>query len=68
MKVKLNGKMHVIPDDLTLLDLLKMKNLNPDFVAVQHNGGIMQKEKLAELKLNRDDEVEILHFMGGGQC
>lgn len=67
MKLTLNGKSEEIPDNLSVLGLLKLKQLNPDFVAIQHNGGILQKDNLADKVLQESDNVEILHFMGGGQ-
>lgn len=68
MKLKINGRSEEIPDSISILELLKMKSLNPELVAVQHNGGILQKDCLATQMLKEADELEVLHFMGGGQC
>ena len=46
-----------------LLNKLKIKN---NKVAIEVNGEIIEKNKYPNLILNKEDKVEIVHFIGGG--
>jgi sulfur carrier protein len=65
MKVKLNGKLEDIAQ-LTVLDLLKARSIEPQMVSVEHNLKILDKEEFATAPLRDGDSIEILYYMGGG--
>jgi len=46
-----------------LLNKLKIKK---NKVAIEVNGNIVEKNKYSNLILNKNDRVEIVHFIGGG--
>ncbi len=66
MKIKLNGEIKQFPEGISLSDLLKSLSLVPEKVVVEVNFQIIAREKLSESKLIEGDEVEIVHFVGGG--
>jgi len=65
-KIQLNGKKVVIKSNYTLLDLLKKYKLVNKKVAIEHNGAIIPKVNFKKKKLNDNDNIEIVHFIGGG--
>ena len=66
IKIKINGKLSTINDNLTLLDYLKELKIPLKKVAIELNHEIMDKNKLSKIKLKNDDKIEIVHFIGGG--
>lgn len=50
----------------TLLDYLQRNGYRDDCVVVERSGEIITSERFHEITLQRDDELNILHFMGGG--
>ena len=65
-KIQLNGDSYEINDGINLNDLLNKLNIQKNKVAVEVNGEIVEKNKYTNLILNKDDKVEIVHFIGGG--
>lgn len=66
MQVKINGKSEEVPGG-TVLDLLKMKKIEPQMVAVELNDTMLERDHLASTRLNEGDQVEFLFYMGGGK-
>lgn len=66
MQVKINGKAEEIQGG-TVLDLLKLKNIEPQMVAVEVNDAMLERDHLATTRLNEGDRVEVLFYMGGGR-
>ncbi|WP_330848736.1 sulfur carrier protein ThiS [Aurantiacibacter sp. MUD11] len=50
----------------TIAELVRELGLKPEKVAVEHNGEIAPRSTLAEAKLADGDQLEIVHFVGGG--
>lgn len=68
MKIIINGKEEVIEKEISVLELLKIKDVQmPDMVSVELNGEILNKEKYSETKVKDGDSIEFLYFMGGGE-
>ena len=65
-KIQLNGKLYQISDGTNLDELLNKLKIQKNKVAIEVNGEIVEKKKYPNLILNRDDKVEIVHFIGGG--
>ena len=65
-KIQLNGKKVVVKSKYSIFDLLKKYKLINKKVAIEHNGIIIPKEKYKKKKLKENDQVEIVHFIGGG--
>tara|TARA_B100001146_G_C15908840_1_gene317887 strand:- start:389 stop:607 length:219 start_codon:yes stop_codon:yes gene_type:complete len=65
-KIQLNGDPYEINYGTNLNELLNKLKIEKNKVAIEINGEIVQKEKYQNLILNKDDKVEIVHFIGGG--
>lgn len=51
---------------MTILKLLKTKNIEPQMVTVEINSKMIDRASLPQTQLREGDEVEFLYFMGGG--
>jgi len=65
-KIQLNGDPYEINNGTNLNDLLNSLKIQKNKVAIEVNGEIIEKNKYANLILNKDDKVEVVHFIGGG--
>ena len=65
-KIQLNGDPYEISNGTNLNELLNKLKIQKKKVAVEVNGVIIEKNKYLKLILNKDDKVEIVHFIGGG--
>lgn len=66
LKTTVNGASRELADDTTLRGLLRELDLEPDLVAVEHNGEIIERAELDRVVLHEGDQIEIVRFMGGG--
>lgn len=66
MKVRINGKAEILSGKSTLSEYLRTKGINKSAVAVELNRQILDKSKYDETYINEADEIEIVHFVGGG--
>jgi len=64
--IQLNGDPFEINNGTNLDELLNKLKIQKNKVAIEVNGEIVQKDKYPNLVLNKDDKVEIVHFIGGG--
>ena len=65
-KIQLNGNSFEIEHGSNLNELLNKLKIQKNKVAIEVNGQIIEKSKYINLILNKDDKVEIVHFIGGG--
>ena len=65
-KIQLNGVPYEINKGTNLNELLNQLKILKNKVAIEVNGEIIEKKKYTNLILNKDDRVEIVHFIGGG--
>ena len=66
MRLIINGEEQEFAGELTLAQLLEHLGMKPDRVAVELNRAIAARERWAETKLREGDQLEIVHFVGGG--
>ena len=66
IKIKVNGKIIVIQDKITLLGLVKKLKIPIKKVAIELNQTIVNKKSLEKIKIKKNDKIEIVHFIGGG--
>lgn len=64
--ILLNGEDYQCDRDSTISDLLKVLDLHPMGVAIEHNRHILKKKNYDRTVLNDGDKVEIVQFVGGG--
>ena len=65
-KIQLNGDVYEIKAQTNLNELLNKLKIEKNKVAIEINGEIVQRDKYENLILNKNDKVEIVHFIGGG--
>jgi len=66
IKIKINGKLSTIKDNLNLFTYLNKLKIPLKKVAIELNQEIIDKSKLKKIKLRDKDKIEIVHFIGGG--
>ena len=62
----LNGKTIDLKEDISVEQLLKDYDLNPQKVAVEVNMEILDDEVYSTYLLKNEDTVEVISFVGGG--
>ena len=65
-KIQLNGTAYEINKGTNLSELLNRLKIQKNKVAIEVNGQIIEKNKYQILILDKNDKVEIVHFIGGG--
>ncbi|QQY80239.1 sulfur carrier protein [Keratinibaculum paraultunense] len=60
-----NGKNIDLPQQITINELIEKLNLSVDTIVVEVDGKIIDKDKYSK-KLNNNNKVEIISFVGGG--
>lgn len=66
MKVKVNGEEMELPQGMAAVALIEQLKLKPELVVVELNLNILKRDELKAATLNEGDQVEIVHFVGGG--
>ncbi|MFH1429812.1 MAG: sulfur carrier protein ThiS [Candidatus Margulisiibacteriota bacterium] len=66
MNITINGENRQIENELTVIDLLNIFNLKPDYTAVEINGIILKKEQYSDEHVKENDTLELIRFMEGG--
>ena len=68
VSVKVNGEHRRLAAGMSLADLANELGLVPEKVAVERNLEIVPRSTLAEVRVEDGDEIEIVHFVGGGDA
>jgi sulfur carrier protein len=66
MKVTVNGAERDVPDDVTVRGLIDHLGLTEGPVAVEVNRAVVPRARHAEHRVSPGDEIEVVHFVGGG--
>ena len=66
IKIKVNGKKVIFNKNGTIEILIKKLKIPLNKVAIELNKKILNKKKISKIKLNNNDNIEIVHFIGGG--
>ena len=66
IKIKVNGKFKTVLNNSKLSDLLKNLKIPIKKVAIELNQEIIDKKRSNNIKLKKNDEIEIVHFIAGG--
>lgn len=64
--ITVNGEHKRVPAGLSLSDLASQLGLVPEKVAVERNLEVVPRSTLAQVQVEDGDEIEIVHFVGGG--
>lgn len=66
IQVRLNGKDREIDSGLSVQELVESLDLNPKLIVVELNGEILSRDSFGEVQVSEGDQVELVHFVGGG--
>ena len=66
IKIKVNGKKMLFDENILAIDLVKKLKIPLNKVAIELNKKIIDKKKIKKVKMNNNDILEIVHFIGGG--
>tara|TARA_Y200000002_G_scaffold189860_1_gene156661 strand:+ start:232 stop:450 length:219 start_codon:yes stop_codon:yes gene_type:complete len=66
IKIRVNGKVKYIKEKYRMSDLVKNLKIPMKKVAIEINQEIINKKKINKIILKKDDNIEIVHFIGGG--
>jgi thiamine biosynthesis protein ThiS len=66
LQVNINGQSKEIPDHLTLSGLVAHLELASERIAVELNREVVRRKDWSTIKLREGDQLEIVHFVGGG--
>jgi thiazole synthase len=64
--IQVNGEYKQVAAGLSLAGLAREMGLVPEKVAVERNLEVVPRSTLAEVRVEDGDELEIVHFVGGG--
>ncbi len=63
--IKINGQDTKF-SDISLKELLEKCNFDSEKVAVELNEEIINKKEFDKIKINDNDKIEVVSFVGGG--
>lgn len=66
MKIKLNGEEVALDSSFTIQELLDKYSIDKKKIAIERNGEIVFRRNFEETNVNENDNIEIIHFIGGG--
>jgi thiamine biosynthesis protein ThiS len=66
MMLHINGKSRELQNVSTLVNLLEVLGMKSDRVAVELNREIVSRDQWPTTQLKDGDQLEIVHFVGGG--
>jgi thiazole synthase len=66
IEIRLNGETRQLPASLSIVQLLEHFDLPKDRVAVERNRAIVPKPQWEAVSVGQGDELEVVHFVGGG--
>ncbi len=69
MKITVSGEVKEYNEGLTLSQLVELEKVEtPEYVTASVNDELLSAREFDNIKLNENDVVEFLYFMGGGCC
>ena len=66
LEIRANGETRSVPQGTSVAGFLARHDLDPDLVVVERNGRILRRQEFDGTALESGDELEIVHFVGGG--
>jgi sulfur carrier protein len=66
IEVIVNGKSQQVAAGAMVTDLISTLNLAPERIAIELNHSILPRGVWARTALSAGDQLEIVHFVGGG--
>ena len=66
IKVNINGEILELEKNLSIKEMLKILNIKPTNIAVECNLQIVSKSQYSSYKIQNNNKIEIVNFIGGG--
>lgn len=66
IEVQINGETKRIAPGMSIRELLHDLRVKENRVAVEHNREIVKPDRWDATKVHHGDELEVVHFVGGG--
>ncbi len=66
MKITINGESHHLDSPISLSALIQQLGMKQDRVAIERNREIVSRDQWDGTQLFEGDQLEIVHFVGGG--
>lgn len=66
VEILLNGESKRLRAGITVAELVEELGLIPDQLAIEYNLNIIKKKQWTKIALTQGDQIEIVHFVGGG--
>ena len=66
IKITVNGKQIQVIPNFSLKSLITKLKMPINKIAIELNKKIIDKKKISKIFLQKDDKIEIVHFIGGG--
>jgi thiamine biosynthesis protein ThiS len=66
MQIVLNGENKEISENISLKQLVDKLELKQERVAIELNKAVARRKDWTEIMLKEGDQLEIVHFVGGG--
>lgn len=64
--IRANGEVRSVAPGTSVAGFLARHDLDPELVVVEWNGRILRRQEFDGTVLEPGDELEIVHFVGGG--
>lgn len=66
IEIVVNGDQRLVPEGLSVLELLRFLEIDPERVAVELNRSIVRQPDWATKQVDSGSQFEIVQFVGGG--
>jgi sulfur carrier protein len=66
MRVTANGKVYEVPAGATIARFIRARDLDPQFVVVEHNGEPLERTRYEDVLLSDGDRLELVRAVAGG--
>jgi thiamine biosynthesis protein ThiS len=67
LNLRINGEDREVVDNLSLTELVRELDLTPERIAIELNQSVVRRADWPSTVLRENDQVEIVHFVGGGK-
>jgi len=66
MNLTINGETRDVAGGHTVLTLLEELGLKPEATVVERNAAIVDRERYGDTRIEENDRLELVRFVGGG--
>ncbi|HEV7472413.1 MAG TPA: sulfur carrier protein ThiS [Pyrinomonadaceae bacterium] len=66
MRIQVNGEPREVQENILLPELIESLSLKAAQVAIELNELVVRRAEWQTTRLQPDDKIEIVHFVGGG--